>query len=297
MHKPPRQFTAALLTALAALTAPVRAETPSGPYRVAMAEEPALPGHTVYRPEPLDKTKRPLPVVAFGNGGCLNVGNAYAEFLNEVASHGYVVIAPGKIDPAWTFDRPPGAMTPMTRPGHIEAGIDWAEKEARRKGSPWHGRIDPARVAVMGMLCGGIEAIAAGADPRARTVLVLNSGIIRPGEGVTQRPGMYNPATEADLARLHTPMLYLNGGPADHAHRFADGDFAQIGGLPVFYANLPVGHYGTWREARGGEMAKVVIAWLDWQLKGDRRAQRMFAGTPCGLCTDTRWTVRRKNLN
>lgn len=294
-----RRSFAALLAALALLTAPeaARAAAPSGPFAVTMAEEPSLPDHTVYRPVQKGKPTRPLPVVAFGNGGCLNVGNAYAEFLSEVASHGYVVIAPGAIDPSFTFNRAPGTPPPaMTRPGHIEAGIDWAVRESRRKGSPWRGRISPTRIAVMGMLCGGIEAIAAGAHPRAKTVMVLNSGIIRRGPGVIERPGMYVPATEADLPRLHTPMLYLNGGPEDHARNFADGDFAQIKRLPVFYANLPVGHYGTWREPRGGEMAKVAIAWLDWQLKGDAAARRMFAGPACGLCKDPRWTVRRKNL-
>jgi hypothetical protein len=65
--------------------------------------------------------------------------------------------------------------------------------------------------------------------------------------------------------------------------------------VPVFNANLPVGHGGTWQEPRGGRMGAVVIAWLDWQLKGSVAAGETFDAEPCGLCTEAGWTVKRKN--
>jgi len=46
----------------------------------------------------------------------------------------------------------------------------------------------------------------------------------------------------------------------------------------------------------GGKVAPVAIAWLDWQLKGDRKAGRMFTGPDCGLCRDAEWRLERKGI-
>ena len=39
----------------------------------------------------------------------------------------------------------------------------------------------------------------------------------------------------------------------------------------------------------GGKAAAAVVAWLDWQLRGDARAGRTFVGKECGLCRDPAW--------
>lgn len=41
---------------------------------------------------------------------------------------------------------------------------------------------------------------------------------------------------------------------------------------------LNVGHAGTYREPNGGRAAAAVVAWLDWQLRRDRRAAKTFVG-------------------
>lgn len=274
----------------------------SGPYAVVMEVDPTLPDHTVYRPADLKAVKGQIPFVAFGNGGCANVGNAFKTFLGEMASRGYVVTAPGPIDPAVGGPRPAGAARPgQSKPGQMLAAIDWAEKEAKRSGSAYRGKLDVSKVAVAGQSCGGLEAIAAGGDPRVDTVLVLNSGIIRGGipnpDGTTRAPSGYLPAGEADLPKLHTPVVYLIGGQKDQAWRGAEGDFAALTQVPVFNANLDVGHGGTWREPGGGVMGAAAIAWLDWKLKGDAQAGKTFVGKDCGLCADARWTVKTKNFD
>jgi len=43
--------------------------------------------------------------------------------------------------------------------------------------------------------------------------------------------------------------------------------------------------------------AQLVTSWLDWQLKGDQAAGRRFIGASCGYCSDTRFTLERKNLD
>ena len=265
----------------------------SGRYAAVMEMDRTLADHTVYRPADLSKVQGRLPVVSFGNGGCVNIGSAFKTLLGEVASHGYLAIATGPIV------QEPAVPGPQSKTESLVKAIDWAIAENARTGSPYYGRIDTTKIAVAGQSCGGLQAIAIGADPRVTTVLVLNSGIIRGGiptpDGGTRQPAGYLPASDADLPKLHTPMLYLIGGDKDQAHRGAEGDFEAIQKVPVFNANTPVGHGGTWMQPGGGAMGKVAIDWLNWRLKGDAAAAKTFNGDPCGLCKDTAWTVKRKN--
>jgi dienelactone hydrolase len=298
-----RSLTAAAAIGLALMAGAARAEPltgTSGPYPVVMEADPSLPGYAVFRPADLKAVKGKAAFVAFGNGGCFNMGNAFQNLLGEVASQGFVVTAPGPIlaaPPARISGAPPA----QSKPGQMVAAIDWAQAQARIKGSLYNGRLDTGRVAVMGQSCGGLEAIAAGGDARVTTVVVLNSGIIRGGipnpDGSTRQPSGYLPASEADLPKLHTPVIYVIGGPKDQAWRGAEGDFAQIEKVPVFNANIDKGHGGTWREPGGGVMAVPAIAWLKWRLNGDKQAGKLFAGPDCGLCKDPAWTVKKKNMN
>ena len=60
-------------------------------------------------------------------------------------------------------------------------------------------------------------------------------------------------------------------------------DFRRISHVPACAANFPVGHGGTYREPHGGEFTVVALAWLQWQLKGDKKAAKMFVGNDCDL--------------
>lgn len=290
-------FAALALAAGAAGAEPLTGTT--GPYAVVMEADPTLPDHTIFRPADLKAVKGSIPYVAWGNGGCVNIGSSFKTFLGEVASRGYVITAPGPIEAG---PRAAGAPRPgQSKPGQMLTALDWAEREAKRAGSAYRGKLDVTKVAVAGQSCGGLEAIGAGGDPRVDTVLVLNSGIIRGGipnpDGTTRAPSGMLPASEADLPKLHTPVVYLIGGQKDQAWRGAEGDFTALTKVPVFNANIDVGHGGTWREPGGGAMGAAAIAWLDWRLKGDAKAGKTFAGKDCGLCTDARWTVKTKNMD
>ncbi|MGQ3049538.1 MAG: alpha/beta hydrolase family protein [Niveispirillum sp.] len=286
------------LTAMAQ-TAPVPAAPPN-PAAV-MEADVGLPAHTLYRPANLSAVKGKLPIIAWGNGGCADIGNAFKTFLTELAAQGYLVLAGGPINQALESG---ASMRDLPRTQNntdqMFRSIDWAIAENDRKGSPYFGRLDTRKIAVMGQSCGGLQAIAAGGDKRVSTVVVLNSGIIRGGipnpDGTIRQPAGVVPATEPDLLKLHTPVLYLIGGPKDQAYKSAETDFDAIQGLPVFNGNLDVGHGGTWREAGGGAMGSAVIDWLNWHLKNIDKASATFTGTDCTLCKDPKWTVKKKNM-
>lgn len=260
----------------------------SGPFPAIAESRTELPGHTVFRP--VDWPHIPLPLYVWGNGGCSNNGLSHAAYLRQIASHGYVVVALG----------PPGGGPPAPADGSRDAteaaqmieAIDWATRETDRPESRFYRHIDVTRVGVGGHSCGGLQALAVSDDPRVDTTLVLDSGIyITPGVGRSRVK-----IDKSQLKRLHSPTLYLLGGPGDVAYPNAKDDIEKINHVPVFFASLPVGHGGTFSQPDGGEWARVTTRWLDWQLKGVADASLDFAGSSCRLCTDDRWEVVRKQM-
>jgi hypothetical protein len=144
---------------------------------------------------------------------------------------------------------------------------------------------------VAGQSCGGLQAIKASADPRVKTSLIFNSGVLPPSPDM---PVLVD-VTKADLEAFHAPAAYFIGGPTDIAFKNAEDDFAHLRG-PVFKGNLNVGHMGTFNQPNGGWFAAVAVAWLDWRLKGDTKAGALFSGPACGLCVDPAWSVRKKAM-
>lgn len=278
-------------------------DTPgTGPYPALKQVDPGLADHVVYRPADLLKLGgRKLGVLIWGNGGCSDDGASARFHLAEIASHGYLVIAPGKVlsgpgaearPPRPTDGNVATRLAVATTSQDVTKGLDWALAENQRVGSPYKGLIDPAQVAVAGHSCGGLQAIQVGADKRIRTVIVNNSGVFTDGtnpiRGITVDKSL--------LQKLHTPVLYVLGGKGDVAWPNGSDDFARISHVPAVLIDGDVGHGGTFREPNGGDVARFTVAWLNWQLRGDAQAGKMFTGSDCGLCADPKWKIERKGL-
>ncbi len=95
-------FAAAAVMAIASVPALAQnsrivEEGGSGPYKAIMMEEASLTTHTIFRPQDLSKFGKNnlLPVVVWGNGGCANSPSGHVNFLNEVASQGFLIVAIG----------------------------------------------------------------------------------------------------------------------------------------------------------------------------------------------------------
>jgi dienelactone hydrolase len=289
----------------------------AGPYEVIMEMDPSLPEHTIYRPRELAGVKEKLPIIAWGNGGCYAGGNFAAKSLSEIASYGFLVVANGAIDPTVTamLERQPTAqgaasptlkldLTKYTKTSQLFETMDWAKTQNSKKGSPYKGKLDIHKIAAMGSSCGGLQALEAAADPRVKTAVIWNSGIIRDWSGFRSSEAQTNPSqsnaprpgSPETLKKLHTPVIYIIGGPTDVAYKNAEQDFVEINHVPVFKANLEgAGHGGTASKTHGGEFVEVATKWLKWQLNGDQRAGETFNGDPCGLCREKVWNVERKN--
>jgi dienelactone hydrolase len=284
----------------------------TGPYAAMKEQVASLPHHVVYRPRDLVALgKQKLGVVAWGNGGCSDDGASTRFPLLELASHGYLVIASGQIlsgpgsppkaaavpPPQPNGSAPAGSAPrqlppPKTKSSDLTDAIDWALAENQRRGSAYFLRIDPGQIAVSGWSCGGLQALTAAQDPRVRTAVLQNTGIFI--DGPSPIPGM--DLAKSELLKLHTPVLYILGGPTDIAYANGMDDFKRIEHVPVAVANIPTGHGGTYFQPNGGPVASVAVSWLQWQLRGDRQAAARFVGKDCGLCTDPNWTFQKKRL-
>ncbi len=326
----------------------------TGPYTAVMVTDSTLTTHTIFRPKNLSVfgKNNKLPIFAWGNGACANSPSGHINFLSEIASHGFLVVAIGPMPQAGQGGGMMGGGGTGTRGGQrggamgggstssstssqlIDA-INWAIAQDSNETSIYYNKIDTTKIAVSGMSCGGLQALEVGPDERITTLVICNSGIFTAGAPGGGRGGMRGgmgggtggdsttgyggmpggmgagggmmggmilpPVSKDDLKKLHSPIIYILGGNSDTAYDMAyvngTDDFRLIDHIPAFVASYPsVGHGGTYMQPHGGEFAKVAVAWLKWQLKGDKEAGKMFTGNPCGLAQDKNWTVEKKNI-
>lgn len=261
----------------------------TGPYRAIMETDPSLPTHTIFRPEDMgrfgDNIK--LPIIAWGNGACADSPWEHVNFLSEVASHGFLVIAIGH------FPKEGEKASGKSLSAELLDAIDWAIAKNTDRESLFFGTLETSKIAVSGMSCGGLQTLEVAPDPRVTTVVVCNSGILpSPSSGMPGMPSL----SKSHLEKLHTPTLYLLGGERDIAYKNGMDDFARINHVPILVANMDVGHGGTYAQPHGGEFARVATAWYKWQLKNDQNAAKMFTGNPSGLAQSDVWTVQKKNM-
>ena len=278
----------------------------SGPYKSVLVGDPNLKTHTLYRPRDLTVfgANLKLPVVAYGNGACRNASYEVRNFLTEVASHGFLVVAIGPVIPTiaggayvsgptksaqlldavdWATcrERAPGQRT-LRKGGHFEGGGDgpFLRRAAGHRGVHGSSRYDHSDVEQRhhwgaSRATGGS---ASGSNTRAG----------RGGPG--GMPGM--PAVTKDqLAKLHAPIAYIIGGKSDIAHDNAADDFAKIESVPVVMANREAAaldpralssdeglqvHPGGEALARAGEHAhlQVVVGVEHVEGRGDPMCQR-----------------------
>lgn len=261
---------------------------------------PTLKKHTIYTPHP--RSLRPnqrLPVLVWANGLGLAWGLMFGHFLQEIASHGYIVIAtgePGDAD-AGMLAATLGRLAHADETAMIEA-VRWAVDDCAGCEDPDDVRahVDGARIALAGQSKGGLHAYAAAAAlrtgkyreeiaPRIKTVGLFNSGLI-----------FRTSSTVAQVKGLDVPVFYVIGGPADVAYKNAQQDFEKLlpRDLPAWLGNLDVGHMGTFydNDEHGGRFARVALDWLDAMLNGNEAAMRNLLEGYGG----EGWDVHYRNL-
>jgi len=242
----------------------------SGKYKATYSVDPSLKRHTIYAPKsPPSGIK--LPLITWGNSACAGDGVGFANFLTEVASHGYVIIVSGQ----------GSSFTPKSTNKDMADSIDWALK------NPAAGKysIDPNRIGTAGQSCGGIQALHVGAqDSRVKLITLFNSGSL-------------NAKDTAMAKKVAVPIGYFLGGPSDIAYNNGQKDYQNLPSkIPALVASINTGHMGTYFQANGGTYGKAAVAWFNWQFNNDSASKALFM-SPGSVLTKDGWTIKHRNFS
>lgn len=257
----------------------------SGPHKVVVETnaDPGISEGTIYRPADLGGAEK-YPIFVWGEGACERNGTANAAAMGEIASHGYFVVADGTPNGSGnrTMDR--AQLAAMGAP--LMAYLDWAIAQNEKPCSAYYQSLDTTKISANGFSCGGLMAQAMVLDARITTWGVTSSGMAG--------------AAQDFYDRVHTPVLFVEGGPSDTAYEGSGQGYTAISKLdvPVLWFSKDIGHGGDLSSARGGDFTKINLAWLNWWLKGDETAtgKGRLVGDGCSYCKDSAWEVKSAHV-
>lgn len=256
----------------------------SGPHKVVVETnaDTGIKEGTIYRPADLGGTEK-YPILAWGEGGCSKNGLDSVVAMGELASHGYFVIADGTPGGSGSRTQDTSKLKEMGQP--LVDYITWAIAENEKPCSAYYHSLDTSKVSTNGFSCGGLMSEGAASDPRLTTWELNSSGLF--AEDQTFYKG------------VHTPVLLVLGGSSDGAYPNGTRDYNALSamGIPIMFFSKNLGHGGD-LGTKGGDFAKIDLAWLNWWLKGDEGAtgKGVLVGSGCTYCKDSSWEVKSKNL-
>lgn len=208
-----------------------------------------------------------------------------SEVVGDASCPGFTVYRPQNLKEVVAKQ---GAPQFSTYPKMLLEVLDWLTEQNAKQGSEYYHCLALDHVAAMGQSCGGAQVLGIAYDPRIKTCVMLNSGI-----GDMAMMG----TTKESLKNLHTPMFYMIGGLGDIAYANAQKDYERIAdNIPVVMLNSKDGHSGTYYEKHGGNYAKAVVKWLDWQLKGRVGQSALFLDDEYLKMKFPEWQGIRKNF-
>jgi hypothetical protein len=247
--------------------------------------DPGIVDGTIIRPAEL-KTEEKYPIFAFGENGCIQNSLEAQNFLGEVASQGYFVIADGHPDGAYMPRSNNGGDT-VSQGKPLIAYIDWIIAENDKPCSAYYQSIDTTKIATSGTSCGGLMATGTSGDPRLTTYTLNSSGLFSKDDSIYKK--------------VHTPVLYVLGSSSDVAYANGKQDYDALSalGIPIMlFSSKSLGHGGDFMSPGGGTFGKLNLSWLNWHLKDDQTVtgKGYFVGDGCTLCKDSGWEVASKNI-
>lgn len=235
-----------------------------------------VPHFNVYRPKDLGQGYC-HPVITWGNGtndqpepnppGCPSGScGHYKTLLNQLASHGFVVVA--------SLSSQTAKGTPLPQ----VAGVDWMIAENANPASALYHRLDIAHIGATGHSQGGAATTMSGADPR----IVAIAPICGSRANIT----------------LHGPALLLCGGadttvPCSSVQTAYD----SISTVPVMLGELAGVTHGSWIGSIKDPVMVGVTGWMRVHLMNDTGNRSMFYGASCKTCSDSKWKIQRKMMD
>ena len=250
---------------------------------VEINSDPGISEGTIFRPTDLGGAEK-YPIFVWGEGACSKNGLSNATAMAEIASYGYFVVADGTPNGSGNRTQDRSMLRAMAAP--LIAYIDWAIAENAKPCSAYYQSLETTKISANGFSCGGLMSQAMVLDPRVTTWGVNSSGMA----GANQ--DYYN--------MVHTPVLFVEGGPDDIAYDGGGEGYAAIAKLnvPVLWFSKDLGHGGDLFSSRGGDFTKINLAWLNWWLKNDQTAtgKGLLVGASCPYCNNAAWEYKTMNV-
>jgi hypothetical protein len=243
-------------------------ENEVGPQAGAAPDGGTAPRFTMFRPKDMAQGGLCHPVITWGNG--TNVTPAiYKTLLNNLASHGFVVIGSNSTNVA------------QGNPAPMLVGVTWVLEQNETAASALYHRIDTTHIGATGHSQGAMATTQVSADSHITTSV--------PIEGASAQKNLHGPA-----------MFFCGGQDTLVGCSGAQSAINAVTTLPAMYAeNLSVDH-GSWMTFSGSKPSPVetaVTAWMRVHLMGDPGLRSWFYGASCKLCADSGWKIIQKNMD
>jgi hypothetical protein len=243
-------------------------ENPVGPQAGAAPDGGTAPQFTMFRPKDMAQGGLCHPVVTWGNG--TNVTPAiYKVLLNNLASHGFVVIGSNSTNVA------------QGNPAPMLVGVTWVLQQNDDPSSVLYHRIDTTHIGATGHSQGAMATTQVSGDSHITTSV--------PIEGASAQKNLHGPA-----------MFFCGGQDTLVGCNGAQSALAAVTTLPAMYAEFLAADHGSWMTFSGSKPSPVetaVTAWMRVHLMGDPDLRSWFYGASCKLCTDSAWKIDRKNMD
>ena len=237
----------------------------------------------VYRPSNLEGSGFCHPILVWANGHGDNPEQhppecivdpatntwcgTYPGLMNQLASHGFVVIA--SLSTTTSRGEPLPTIT----------GLDWLLGQAEDAQSPYFHHLDTARIGALGHSEGGASTCIAAADPRISAIATVSG----------TRP----------LTGLNGPALLICGQQDTVVSCDSVANtFNSVTDRPAVFLNNLAADHGSWLGQNGskGPTFFALTAWFRMNLMDDVANREFFFGPTCTLCTDDRVTIQRNSL-
>jgi hypothetical protein len=236
-----------------------------------------IPHFNVYRPKDLGQGYC-HPIITWGNGTndqpepnpptCVTSEycGSYKLLVNQLASHGFVVVA------SLSSQTAKGDPLPQI------AGVNWMLEENQKPSSAYYHKLDTSKIGASGHSQGGAATTMSGADER----IIATVPICGSRENITQ----------------HGPVLLLCGGsdtivPCSGVKKAFD----TMTTLPVMIAEVAGVDHGSWIGSIQNPVMVGTTGWMRVHLMNDTANRGMFYGPNCKWCSDSKVKVQRKMMD
>ena len=246
----------------------ITTENDVGPQAGAIPDGGTQPRFTMFRPKDMAQGGLCHPVITWGNG--TNVTPAiYKVLLNNLASHGFVVIGSNSTNVA------------QGNPAPMLVGVTWVLQQNDDPSSALYHRIDTTHIGATGHSQGAMATTQVSADSHITTSV--------PIEGASAQKNLHGPA-----------MFFCGGQDTLVGCSGAQSAINAVTTLPAMYAEYLSVDHGSWMTFSGSKPSPVettVTAWMRVHLMGDPELRSWFYGASCKLCTDSGWQIIQKNMD